>query len=140
MNISSCLYQCYCLSSYSAIRYYFIKNARAYCTFYIYLTKPLSKVHVSNNRSNTDYDPSSGYQPPPQGASLFAGDEVVRIFLCTLEWSTKLAKNWDTEKSPTFPQSVNECHKIDTNSRVRKIEHMRSRQNVPGRSKMASKP
>ena len=25
--------------------------------FYIYLAKPLSKVHVSNNRSNTDYDP-----------------------------------------------------------------------------------
>ena len=34
--------------------------------------------------------------------------------------------------------SVNECHKIDTSSRVRKTEHMRSRQNVPGRSKMAS--
>ena len=31
--------------------------------------------------------------------------------------------------------SVNECHKIDTSSRVRKTEHMRSRQNVPGRSK-----
>ena len=26
-------------------------------TFYIYLAKPLSKVHASNNRSNTDYDP-----------------------------------------------------------------------------------
>ena len=36
---------------------FFFKNARAYCTFYIYLAKPLSKVHVSNNRSNTDYDP-----------------------------------------------------------------------------------
>ena len=35
---------------------FFLKNARAYCTFYIYLAKP-SKVHVSNNRSNTDYDP-----------------------------------------------------------------------------------
>ena len=34
--------------------------------------------------------------------------------------------------------SVNECHKIDTSSRVRKTEHMRSRQNVPGRSKIAS--
>ena len=30
--------------------------AGAYCTFYIYLAKRLSKVHVSNNRSNTDYD------------------------------------------------------------------------------------
>ena len=36
--------------------------------------------------------------------------------------------------------SVNECHKIDTSSRVRKTEHMRSRQSVPGQSKMASKP
>ena len=34
--------------------------------------------------------------------------------------------------------SVNECHKIDTSSRMRKTEHMRSRQNVPGRSKMVS--
>ena len=34
---------------------FFLKNAMAYCTFYIYLAKPLSKVHVSNNRSNTDY-------------------------------------------------------------------------------------
>ena len=32
-----------------------LKNARAYCTFY--LAKPVSKVHVSNNRSNTDYYP-----------------------------------------------------------------------------------
>ena len=31
--------------------------------------------------------------------------------------------------------SVNECLEIDTSSRVRKTEHMRSRQNVPGRSK-----
>ena len=36
---------------------FFLKNATAYCIFYIYLAKPLSKVHVSNNRSNTDYDP-----------------------------------------------------------------------------------
>ena len=35
--------------------------------------------------------------------------------------------------------SVNECHKMNTSSQVRKTEHMRSRQNVPGRSKMASK-
>ena len=33
--------------------------------------------------------------------------------------------------------SVNQCHKIDTSSRVGETEHMRSRQNVPGRS-MAS--
>ena len=36
---------------------FFLTKGRAYCTFYIYLAKPLSKVHVSNNRSNTDYDP-----------------------------------------------------------------------------------
>ena len=36
---------------------FFPKNARAYCNFCISLAKPLSKVHVSNNRSNTDYDP-----------------------------------------------------------------------------------
>ena len=35
MNISSCLYQCYSLSSHFAIRYYFIslKKARASCIF-----------------------------------------------------------------------------------------------------------
>ena len=60
MNISSCLDQCYCLSSHFTIRYlisFLLKNAKASCTFYIYFAKPLSKVHVSNNRSNTDYDP-----------------------------------------------------------------------------------
>ena len=36
--------------------------------------------------------------------------------------------------------SANECHKTDTSSRARKTEHMRSRQNVPGLSKIASKP
>ena len=36
--------------------------------------------------------------------------------------------------------SVNEGHKIDTSSRARKTEHTRSRQSVPGRSKMTSKP
>ena len=35
---------------------FFLRNARACCTFYIYSAKLLSKVHVSNNRSNTDYD------------------------------------------------------------------------------------
>ena len=65
---------------------------------------------------------------------------ILRIFLCARGWSIKLAKNWDTEKSPTFPHSVNECHKIDTSSRVRKTEHMRSRQNLPVRSKVVSKP
>ena len=35
---------------------FFLKNARANCTFYLYSAKPLSKVHVSN-KSNTDYDP-----------------------------------------------------------------------------------
>ena len=36
---------------------FFLENARAYCTFCIYLAKLLSNVHVGNNRSNTDYDP-----------------------------------------------------------------------------------
>ena len=36
---------------------FFLQNARAYCAFYVCLAKPLSKVHESNNRSNTDYDP-----------------------------------------------------------------------------------
>ena len=45
------------LPLYNSLLSFFLKNARAYCTFYIYLAKPLSKVHVSNNRSNTDYDP-----------------------------------------------------------------------------------
>ena len=36
---------------------FFLTRGRAYCTFYIYLSKALSKVHVSNNRSNTDYYP-----------------------------------------------------------------------------------
>ena len=36
--------------------------------------------------------------------------------------------------------AANECHKIDTSSPARNTEHMKSRQNVPGRSKMASKP
>ena len=46
------------LPLYNSLLFHFSsKNARAYCTFYIYLAKPLSQVHVSNNRSNTDYDP-----------------------------------------------------------------------------------
>ena len=59
MNISSYLYQCYCLSSQFQFIFisFFFKNARAYCTFYICLAKPLSKGHVSNNRSSTDYYP-----------------------------------------------------------------------------------
>ena len=35
---------------------------------------------------------------------------------------------------------MNECHEIDTSSRARKTEHMKSRQNVPRRFKMVSKP
>ena len=38
--------------------------------------KPLSKVHVSNNRSNS---------------------MILKIFFCTLGWSIKLGKNWATE-------------------------------------------
>ena len=73
MKISSCLYQCYCLSSHLTIRYYFFlpKKCKSVRTFYIYLAKLLSKVHVSNNRSHT---------------------MTLRIFLCTLGWSIKLAK------------------------------------------------
>ena len=56
---------------------FFLKNARAYCTVYIYLPKPLHKVHVSNSRSNTDYDP--------------------RDILLHCRMVNKLAKNWDTE-------------------------------------------
>ena len=38
--------------------------------------KPLRKVHVSNNRSNS---------------------MILKIFFCTLGWSIKLGKNWATE-------------------------------------------
>ena len=46
------------LSSHFTILFYlfFLKNARTSCIVYIYLAKPLSKVHVSNSRSNSDYD------------------------------------------------------------------------------------
>ena len=43
---------------------YFLKHARAYCTFYIYLAKPLSKVHVTTGQTLT---------------------MILRTFLCTLE-------------------------------------------------------
>ena len=59
MNISSCLYQCYCLSSHFTIRYYSIFPQKCKDVKAIYLAKLLSKVHVSNNRSNTDYDPQN---------------------------------------------------------------------------------
>ena len=36
---------------------FFLKSARAYCTFYIYLAKPVSKVHVSHNRSHNRPEP-----------------------------------------------------------------------------------
>ena len=36
---------------------FFLTNGGTHCSFYIYLAKPLSKVHVNNNRSNTDYYP-----------------------------------------------------------------------------------
>ena len=51
------------------------------CTvlFTFTFSKPLSKVHVRNNRSNTDYN--------PQDIPLHS----------RIRWSIKLAKNWDTE-------------------------------------------
>ena len=44
-------------------------------------------------------------------------------------------KTWEVDSPYPFNLWTNECHKIDT----RLTENMRSRQNVPGRSKMASK-
>ena len=46
--------------------------------------------------------------------------------------------NKPVQKIANF-SSANECHKVDTSSWAGKTEHMRSRQNVPGWSKMASK-
>ena len=44
-------------------------------------TKPLSKVRVSNNESNTNFDP-----------------EVCFFFVfCTVGWSIKLTRNWDIQ-------------------------------------------
>ena len=60
MNISNCLYQCYWLSSHFTIHYYFIfsqKCKRVLYFLHLLGYNPLSKVHVSDNRSNTDYDP-----------------------------------------------------------------------------------
>ena len=75
---------------------------------------------------------------------------IISTYPIILEWKfsyiKKLIKNCENYKQTCSKQkignvsSVNESHKIDTSSRVRKTELMRARQNVPGRSKMASKP
>ena len=36
---------------------FLLKNVRVYCTFYMYLAKPLRKLHKGNKGSNTDNDP-----------------------------------------------------------------------------------
>ena len=76
---------------------------------------------------------------------------MISTYPITLEWKFSYIKknsieNCEKNYKQTFSKqkianvsSVNECHKMDTTSRVKKTEHMRSRQNVPGRSKMASK-
>ena len=45
------------LPLYNSLLFHFSSKIQERGAFYIYLAKPLSKVHVSNNRSNTDYDP-----------------------------------------------------------------------------------
>ena len=46
------------LPLYNSLLFHFSSKMQERAVFfYIYLAKPLSKVHVSNNRSNTDYDP-----------------------------------------------------------------------------------
>ena len=36
---------------------FLLRNVRSYCTFYIYLAKPLRKLHKGNKKSNTNNDP-----------------------------------------------------------------------------------
>ena len=67
----------------------------------------------------------------------------MEIFLYKKNFIENCEKNYKqtcSKQKIANVSSVNECHKIDTSSWVRKTEHMRLRQNVPGRSKMASKP
>ena len=67
----------------------------------------------------------------------------MEIFLYKKNFIENCEKNYEqtcSKQKIANVSSVNECHKIDTSSWVRKTEHMRLRQNVPGRSKMASKP
>ena len=49
-----------------------------------------------------------------------------------IENSEKNYKQTCSKQKIANVSSVNEYHKIDTSSRVRKTEHIRSRQNVPG--------
>ena len=116
-NIRSSLYQCYCLSSHS-VQFvtisFFLKNARAYCTFHIYLAKPLSKVHVCNKRSNSDYDPQD--------------------ILLHSRMVNKLAKNCDTEKLNLSEKLSVEYHfkPLLRNTRLTRLTSF----NVPGNSEM----
>ena len=62
----------------------------------------------------------------------------MEIFLCKKNLIENCEKNYKQtcrEQKIANVSSVNECHKIDTTSWVRKTEHMRSRQNVPGQSR-----
>ena len=67
------------LPLYNSLLFHFSSKIQEPGAFYIYLAKPLSKVHVSITTGQTL-------------------TMILRIFLCTLGWSIKMAKNWDTEK------------------------------------------
>ena len=75
------------------------------------------------------------YSQETNGAHAHNRDRVLLIENCEKNYKQTCSKQKIANVS-----SVNECHKIDASSRVRKTEHMKTRQNVPGRSKLASKP
>ena len=75
------------------------------------------------------------YSQETNGAHAHNRDRVPLIENCEKNYKQTCSKQKIANVS-----SVNECHKIDASSRVRKTEHMKTRQNVPGRSKLASKP
>ena len=57
----------------------------------------------------------------------------MQIFLYKKNWIVNCEKNYKQtcgKQKIANVSSVNECHKIDTSSRARKTEHMRSRQSV----------
>ena len=53
----------------------------------------------------------------------------------SIENREKNCKQSCSEQKIANVSSVNKCHKIDTSCRVRKTEHMRSRQNVLGQAR-----
>ena len=93
---------------------FFLKNARAYCTFYICLAKPLGKVHVCNKRSNSDYDPQD--------------------ILLHSRMVNKWTKNCDTEKLNLSEKLSVEYHfkPLLRNTRLTRLTSF----NVPGNSEM----